>query len=241
MAKEDGTQDHPVVTREAWLSARVALLTLEKEFTRLRDQLSRKRRELPWVKVEKSYTFEGPQGKRTLAELFENRRQLIVYHFMFDPEWTEGCKHCSFWADHFDGTTIHLKHRDVTLAVVSRAPLASIEAFKKRMGWRFPWFSSLGSDFNHDYHVSFTPGEIQSGAAIYNYSKEGPGMAEREGVSVFFKDDRGAVHHTYSCYARGIDMLNATYQFLDLAPLGRDEEGLQSTQAWVQHHDRYQD
>ena len=234
-------QHHPVVSREEWISARTALLAKEKEFTRLRDELSRKRRELPWVKVEKPYVFEGPKGKETLADLFEARRQLIVYHFMFAPDWDEGCKHCSFWADHYDAAGVHLNHRDTTLVVVSRAPLARIEPFKKRMGWRFKWVSSSKNDFNFDYHVSFTPEEVQSGGAFYNYSRMSPGSAEREGASVFYQDEGGAIFHTYSCYARGIDMLNGTYQFLDLTPKGRDEEGLEFKQSWVQYHDRYKD
>lgn len=219
----------------------MALLEKEKEFTRLRDQLSRQRRELPWVKVEKPYVFEGSAGQATLAGLFGPRSQLVVYHFMFGPDWEEGCKHCSFWADNFNGIGVHLNHRDVAFVAVSRAPLAKIEAFRKRMGWTFPWVSSFGSDFNFDYHVSFTPDDVQSGAAYYNYAPGQKASTEREGVSVFFKDENGAVFHTYSCYARGIDMLNTAYHYLDLVPKGRDEENLQFTQSWVRHHDRYGD
>jgi predicted dithiol-disulfide oxidoreductase (DUF899 family) len=233
--------NHPVVSREAWLSARTALLEKEKEFTRLRDQLSQQRRELPWVKVDKSYLFEGPAGKQTLAALFGSRSQLVVYHFMFGPDWEEGCKHCSFWADNFNGVGGHLNHRDVTFVAISRAPLAKLDTFKKRMGWSFKWVSSAASDFNFDYHVSFTPEEIQSGAAFYNYAKGQKVSTEREGVSVFFKDERGDVFHTYSCYARGIDMLNTAYHYLDLVPKGRDEANLKASQAWVRHHDRYED
>ncbi len=233
-----GIQNHPVVSREEWLAARTALLAREKEFTRLRDELSRQRRELPWVRVEKPYAFDGPDGRETLPQLFAGRSQLVVYHFMFAPEASEGCKHCSFWADHYDGTLVHLNHRDVTLVVCSRAPLARIEPFRKRMGWRFKWVSSHGTDFNQDFHVSFSPEVQKSGTAFYNYAKMEVGMADREGLSVFFKDDRGDVFHTYSCYAHGIDMLNATYQFLDLVPKGRDEGGL--PQAWVRYHDRYE-
>lgn len=233
-----GVKGHPVVSGEQWLAARTAFLAKEKEFTRLRDDLNRQRRELPWATVEKPYVFDGPNGKETLADLFEGRSQLVVYHFMFSPEWDEGCKHCSFWADHYDGTGVHLNHRDVTLVVVSRAPLAKIKAFKKRMGWGFKWVSSLHNDFNSDFHVSFTPEDIKSGAAFYNYSKSGPGMTEREGASVFYKDERGAVFHTYSCYARGIEMLNGTYHFLDLVPKGRDEDS-KNPQAWVRYHDKY--
>lgn len=233
--------NHSVVSRETWLSARMDLLKKEKEFTRLRDQLSRQRRELPWVKVDKPYVFEGPSGKETLAGLFGARSQLIVYHFMFGPDWEEGCKHCSFWADSFNGIGVHLNHRDASFVAISPAPLAKLDAFKKRMGWSFRWVSSLESDFNHDYHVSFTPGEIQDGTAIYNYAPGQKASTEREGVSIFYKDEHGGVFHTYSCYARGIDMLNTAYHYLDLVPKGRDEEQLKAPQAWVRHHDRYQD
>jgi predicted dithiol-disulfide oxidoreductase (DUF899 family) len=235
------TTDHNVVSRQEWMDARKDLLAKEKEFTRLRDQLSQQRRELPWVKVDKPYVFDGPNGKETLAELFENRSQLVVYHFMFSPEWDEGCPHCSFWADNFNGIDVHLNHRDVTFVAISRASLARIEPFKKRMGWSFKWVSSFESDFNYDYHASFTPEEVQSGTAFYNYSNRDVGDADREGVSVFYKDESGAVFHTYSCYARGIDMLNGAYHYLDLVPKGRDEDGLEFTQAWVRYHDRYTD
>ncbi len=234
-------KDHPVVSREGWLSARTAFLAREKEFTGLRDELSWQRRELPWVKVDKPYIFDGPSGKETLAELFEQRSQLIVYHFMFSPAWDEGCKHCSFWADNFNNIVVHLNHRDVPLVAISRAPLAKIERFRRRMGWDFKWVSSFKNDFNYAYHVSFTPEEIRSGTGFYNYSKTDPGDADREGVSVFYKDKSGAVYHTYSCYARGIDMLNGTYHYLDLVPKGRNENRLESPQAWVRHHDRYED
>src|SRR2546425_4759588 len=232
--------DHHVVSLEEWLSARTAFLAKEKEFTRLRDELSRQRRELPWVGVDKVYAFDGPTGKETLAELFEDRSQLIVYHFMFSPAWDEGCKHCSFWADNFNNIGVHLNHRDTTLVAISRAPLSKIERFRKRMGWGFKWVSSSKNDFNYDYHVSFTPEEIRRRTAFYNYSKTDPGDTDREGVSVFYKDKNGSVFHTYSSYARGIDMLNGTYHFLDLVPKGRDEDGLESPQAWVRHHDRYE-
>jgi predicted dithiol-disulfide oxidoreductase (DUF899 family) len=235
-----GTMEHAVVSREAWLAARTAFLAKEKEFTRLRDDLSRQRRNLPWEKVEKAYVFDGPAGRTTLAELFENRSQLVVYHFMFNPESDEGCRHCSFWADNFNGIGVHLNHRDTTLVAISRAPLAKIEAFRKRMGWTFKWVSSAQTDFNYDYCVSFTPEAIRSGAVFYNYAKVNMNMADREGVSVFYKDDGGAIFHTYSAYARGIDILNGAYHFLDLTPKGRDEDGLEFTQAWVRHHDRYE-
>ena len=236
----DPLANHPVVSPDQWLAARTALLAKEKAFTRARDELNRERRALPWERVEKTYVFEGPSARETLAELFAGRSQLIVYHFMFQPEWTEGCKHCSFWADHYDGPGTHLNHRDVTFVAVSRAPLARIAAFKQRMGWRFKWVSAAGTDFNYDYHVSFTPEEVRRGAASYNYAIGDPGMSDREGLSVFYKDSAGAVFHTYSCYARGIDMLNGTYNFLDLVPKGRDEDP-ESTQSWVQYHDRYKD
>jgi predicted dithiol-disulfide oxidoreductase (DUF899 family) len=236
-----GIKDHPVVSREEWLSARTAFLAKEKEFTRLRDELSRQRRELPWEKVDKQYIFDGPNGMETLTELFGNRSQLIVYHFMFPPEWDEGCLHCSFWADNFNSSGVHLNHRDVAFVAISRAPLAKIEPFKKRMGWSFKWVSSFQNDFNFDYQASFTPEELQRGAAFYNFAMGNPGMPDREGTSVFYKDGSGAIFHTYSCYARGIDMMNATYHYLDLVPKGRDEDGPEGPQAWVRHHDRYED
>jgi len=240
-SSSNGIKDHPVVSGKEWLAARTAFLAKEKEFSRLRDELNRQRRELPWEKVDKQYVFDGPGGKVTLAELFQKRSQLIVYHFMFAPEWDEGCPHCSFWADHFDGAGLHLIHRDASFVAISRAPLAKIEPFKKRMGWNFKWVASGRNDFNYDYHVSFTPEAIRGGAAFYNYTKMDGDDTDREGLSVFFKDESGAVFHTYSCYARGIDMLNGTYNFLDLAPKGRDEDGLEGPQDWVRYHDRYED
>jgi predicted dithiol-disulfide oxidoreductase (DUF899 family) len=231
--------NHPVVSHEQWLAARTAFLAREKEFTRLRDDLARQRRMLPWEKVEKTYTFDGPRGKETLADLFEGRSQLVVYHFMFNPDGNEGCRHCSFWADNFNGIGIHLNHRDVSFVAISRAPLPKIQAFKKRMGWNFKWVSSFQSDFNYDYGVSFRPEEIASGSVFYNYRKEPMNMTDREGMSVFYKDPGGAIFHTYSAYARGIDIVNGAYHFLDLVPKGRDEDRLEFTQAWVRHHDRY--
>jgi predicted dithiol-disulfide oxidoreductase (DUF899 family) len=231
--------EHPkVASHSEWLEARKAFLAKEKEFTRLRDELSHQRRELPWEKVEKQYTFDGPNGNKTLADLFEGRSQLMIYHFMFGPGWKEGCPSCSYLADHFDGAAIHLSHRDVTLAVVSRAPIAEIEAFKKRMGWRFPWASSFGSDFNYDYHVSFTP-EERAGKVNYNYEQMQFPSEEAPGLSVFFRDPSGEVFHTYSSYARGLDIFVGTYNFLDHVPKGRDEDGLAHTMAWVRHHDKY--
>jgi predicted dithiol-disulfide oxidoreductase (DUF899 family) len=233
-----------VVSHAEWLAARKDFLTKEKEFTRLRDELSRERRALPWEKVEKRYEFDssksdGTRGKVTLADLFDGRSQLVVYHFMFGPGWEAGCPSCSYLADHFDGPTMHLANRDTTLVVISRAPLEQIEAFKKRMGWKFEWVSSHGSDFNYDYHVSFTPEEKASGKVEYNYGKCEFPSEEGPGVSVFAKDAAGEVFHTYSSYARGLDILVGTYNFLDLAPKGRDEDGLGFTMSWVRHHDRY--
>jgi len=233
--------NHAVVAPAEWFSARSAFLAKEKEFTRQRDELSRRRRALPWVRVDKPYVFEGPGGQESLAQLFGPRSQLVVYHFMFAPDWAEGCKHCSFWADHFDGPRIHLEHRDATLVAVSRAPYEKIAAFRQRMGWNFKWVSSWDTDFNSDFGVSFTPEQLSGGSAVYNFRKLTGGPLEREGLSVFHKDAAGAIYRTYSCYGRGIDLLNGTYNFLDLLPKGRDEEGLKAPQAWVRHHDRYTD
>jgi len=234
-------QSHKVVSRAKWLAARKEHLAKEKEFTRLRDELSRQRRELPWEKVEKEYFFEGPNGKLAFGDLFAGRSQLIVYHFMLGPGWKEGCKSCSFLADHFDGAAVHLAHRDVTFLAISRAPFAEIEAFKKRMGWRFPWVSSFGSDFNFDYQVSFTKEELARGEVYNNYSMQKFPVEEAPGASVFSKDETGQVFHTYSAYARGLDILVGTYNFLDMAPKGRDEEGLAFSMSWVRHHDRYEE
>ena len=244
MASSQTELQHPkVVSQAEWLAARKEHLIKEKEFTRLRDELSRHRRELPWEKVEKRYVFESANGQQTLADLFEKRSQLMVYHFMFGPGWKEGCPSCSLLADHFDGLAVHLANRDVTLTAVSRAPLAEIEAFKKRMGWRFKWVSSYGSDFNYDYHVSFTKDERSKGQGqvYYNYEMRAFPSEEAPGASVFYKDAAGGVFHTYSTYGRGLDMLMGVYHFLDLAPKGRDEDGLAFTMAWVRHHDRYTD
>jgi predicted dithiol-disulfide oxidoreductase (DUF899 family) len=232
---------HQVVSQEKWTEARKALLAKEKEFTRQRDELSRQRRELPWTKVEKEYVFDGPQGKETLSDLFAGRNQLIIYHFMLGPGWLEGCKSCSFLADHIDGPLVHLAHRDVTLAVVSHAPQPEIDAFKKRMGWRFKWLSSYGGDFNFDYRVSFTTEEMARGKVYYNYAMREFPSDEGPGLSVFYKDDAGEVFHTYSAYARGLDILVGAYNYLDLTPKGRDEDGLAFTMSWVRHHDAYPD
>ena len=228
---------HMVVSRKDWLAARKSLLSKEKKFTRLRDQLSKERRQLPWVKVDKDYVFDGPEGKETLLELFDGRSQLIVYHFMFGPDWDAGCKHCSFWADNFDRIIVHLNHRDVTMVAASRAPWGKLEKYKKRMGWNFKWVSSGNTDFNFDYHVSFTPEEEAKKKAFFNYKIQDPESSDREGASVFFKDAKGNVFHTYSTYARGIDMVNAAYHYLDLVPKGRDEG--KSGPSWLCRHDEY--
>ena len=235
-----GAGKHRVVSHKAWIEARRKFLAKEKKFTRLRDELARQRRALPWENVDKQYVFDGPGGRETLPELFGARSQLVVYHFMFAPDWNEGCKHCSFWADNFNGLGIHLNHRDVSFVAISRAPPEKLEAFRKRMGWSFKWVSSGRNDFNYDYQASFTPQEVESGAAFFNYSKSDVGVTDREGVSVFYKDEGGAVFHTYSSYARGIDILNTAYHYLDLVPKGRDEDALEFTQSWVRFHDRYE-
>lgn len=230
---------HKVVSKDEWLAARKDHLVKEKEFTRLRDQLSQDRRELPWVKVEKKYLFDGPNGKETLLNLFEGRSQLIVYHFMYGPDWAEGCPSCSFWADNFNGVVIHLNHRDINLVAVSRARLDNLEAYKKRMEWRFKWVSSCGSDFNRDFHVSFTSAEMKQGEMFYNFRVSTFPSEEAPGISVFYKDEQGNVFHTYSCYSRGLDMLNGAYHYMDLTPKGRDEDGLPYTMAWLRRHDQY--
>lgn len=232
------TEHPPVVSQAEWLAARKELLAKEKQFTRDRDALSAERRKLPWVRVEKDYVFDGPEGRVTLAGLFGEHSQLMVYHFMLGPGWEEGCKGCSYMADHFEGPRMHLPHRDVTLLAVSRAPLAQIEAFRKRMGWRFPWVSSYENEFNHDYHVSFSKDEL-AGEVDYNYTQIPAGSEELPGLSVFYKDQTGAIFHTYSTYARGLDILVGTYNFLDMAPKGRDEDGLKHNMEWLRHHDKY--
>jgi predicted dithiol-disulfide oxidoreductase (DUF899 family) len=228
-----------IASRDEWLAARQALLAKEKQLTRASDELAAERRTLPWVPVEKSYVFEGPSGKQTLSDLFAGRSQLVVYHFMLGPGWKEGCPSCSLLSDHLDGALVHLAARDVTLAVVSRAPYAEIAPFKARMGWRFPWVSSFDSDFNRDYHVSFSKEEVATGEFYYNYGKNGFPSEEAPGISVFAKDTSGAVFHTYSSYARGGESFIGAYQFLDMVPKGRDEAGLPWPMAWVRHHDRY--
>jgi predicted dithiol-disulfide oxidoreductase (DUF899 family) len=233
------SENHPVVTHDEWIAARKELLAEEKEFTRARDELSRKRRELPWERVEKEYVFESPDGTETLGDLFDGRSQLIVYHFMFDPDWDEGCKSCSFWADNFDPVVVHLNARDATMVAVSRAPLEKLAAYQERMGWSFKWLSSAGTNFNFDYGASFTP--EQADELLYNFGTLPPNIAEREGLSVFSRSDSGDVFHTYSAYARGIDMVNTAYHYLDLVPKGRDEEsGFGRPQEWVRRHDEYE-
>ena len=233
--------EHQVVSQAEWLAARKDLLAKEKDFTRLRDAISAERRKMPWVKVEKNYFFDTSGGRKTLADLFGGKSQLIVYHFMFGPGWEEGCPSCSFLGDHFDASIVHLAQRDVTLLAVSRAPLPQIEAFRKRMGWRFAWVSSNGSDFNYDYHVTFSASERKDGRVYYNYQETEFPSEEGPGASVFYKDKTGDIFHTYSTYGRGLDILIGTYNFLDLAPKGRDEDGLKFSMAWVRHHDKYID
>lgn len=237
---ETNAVDHPVVSRDRWLAARKTLLAREKELTRLQDQIARERRALPWVRVEKDYVFDTPDGPRRLADLFEGRSQLMVQHFMFAPGWEQGCKSCSYMADHNDGASLHLAQRDLTLIAVSRAPLADIQRFRERMGWRFNWVSSYGSDFNHDFGVNFNQDEMSSGKVDYNYVRQPFPHEEAPGISVFYRDDAGAVFHTYSRYGRGVEVMMHTYNLLELTPKGRDEDGMDYPMAWVRHHDRYE-
>ena len=230
---------HAVISGDKWRAARKKLLAREKAFTRARDKLSAERRKLPWEKVVKDYVFTGPEGMEPLADLFGGRSQLIVYHFMLGPGWKQGCPSCSFLADHFDGAAVHLAQRDVTFVVVSRAPLKEIKTFKKRMGWKFKWVSSHGSDFNEDFHVSFPEEKSGNGKVLYNYQLQDSMGEEMPGASVFYKDRKGGIFHTYSAYARGLDILVGAYNFLDLVPKGRDEDKLPWSMAWVKHHDRY--
>jgi predicted dithiol-disulfide oxidoreductase (DUF899 family) len=234
------TGNHRIVSRDEWVAERKALLVQEKELTRLRDQIARKRRALPWVRVDKNYFFEAAEGRRTLAQLFEGRRQLLIQHFMLAPGWEQGCPSCSFMADHSDGMDVHLAHRDVTLVAVSRAPLTEIARFRQRMGWRFKWVSSHGSDFNYDFGVSFTTQEVAKGELYYNYGTWPFTGEEWPGISVFYRDDAGQVFHTYSTYGRGVEVMMGTYNMLDLTPKGRDERDVDHKMEWVRHHDRYQ-
>jgi predicted dithiol-disulfide oxidoreductase (DUF899 family) len=233
-------ENHRVVSRDEWLAERKALLVHEKELTRLRDRIAGERRELPWVRVDKSYTFDAPEGRRVLAELFDGRRQLLVQHFMFGPGWEQGCPSCSFMADHTDGMNVHLAHRDVTFVAISRAPLAEIERFRKRMGWQFKWVSSHGSDFNYDFGVSFAAEEVAKGEIHYNYGRWPHAYEEWPGVSVFCKDEVGDVFHTYSTYGRGVEVMMGAYNMLDLTPKGRDERDVEYKMEWLRHHDRYE-
>lgn len=232
-------QNHKVVSRDEWLAARKAHLVKEKELTRLRDDLSAERRALPWEKVAGEYVFDGPDGRETLADLFAGRSQLIVYHFMFGPEWAEGCPSCSYWADNVDGVEVHLNHRDISFVMISRAPLEKLQDYRKRMGWRFNWVSSFGNDFNRDFNVSFTPEEMEKGEMFYNFHLTKFPSDEAPGISVFYRNEVGEIFRTYSCYSRGLDMLNGAYHYMDLAPRGRDEDGLPYTMAWLRRHDQY--
>ena len=234
-------ENHKVVSQAEWVAARRELLKKEKEYTRRGDELARERRELPWVKVEKEYVLDGPKGKEKLADLFEGRSQLAVYHFMFGPDWQEGCPSCSFNMDHTDGALVHLAQRDVSFAAVSRAPFEKIAAFKERMGWKFHWVSSFSTDFNYDYRVSFTKEEMAAGKVDYNFEMGAFPSAEAPGLSAFYKDKNGNIYHTYSAYARGSERTMNTYNYLDFMPKGRDEDTLPFTMAWLRHHDRYED
>jgi predicted dithiol-disulfide oxidoreductase (DUF899 family) len=233
-------QPHKIVSRQQWIEARKVHLAHEKELTQARERLSAERRALPWVKVDKAYLFDGVEGKKTLADLFNGKSQLVVQHFMFAPEWNEGCKSCSFWADGFERMIPHLAARDTTLVAVSRAPLSKLLPFKTRMGWTFDWVSSADSDFNYDYAVSFTPDDVKSGAKVYNFGTSGFGIEDAPGISVFYRDEAGDIFHTYSCFARGLDMMNAAYHYLDLTPLGRHEEDLPYPMDWLRLRDQYQ-
>lgn len=228
-----------IVSHQEWLERRKAFLEKEKQFTQTRAALAQERQALPWEKIEKTYIFRDAEGDVSLADLFDGRRQLVVYHFMFGPDWEQGCPSCSYLADHFEPTVIHLNQRDVTLVAISRTSTETIHAFKSRMGWTFPWVSSLNTDFNQDFHVSFSDDEVASGEVAYNYTRQPFPSTEAPGVSVFYKDDNDTLFHTYSCYARGLDPFITTYQYLDLVPKGRDEDDLDHTMSWVRHHDRY--
>jgi predicted dithiol-disulfide oxidoreductase (DUF899 family) len=239
-ARTADTANHAVVSPDRWIAERKALLAHEKELTRLRDEIARKRRALPWERVATDYVFDAPEGRRSLADLFEGRRQLLVQHFMLGPGWEEGCPSCSYMADHTDGMTVHLAHRDVSFVAVSRAPLAEIERFKARMGWKFRWVSSAANDFNKDFHVSFDPEDRVDGEVYYNYGMTGFPNTEAPGISVFHKDHAGEVFHTYSTFGRGVEVMMGTYQMLDLVPKGRGERDVPNKMEWVRHHDRYE-
>jgi len=235
----NGTSEHKAVSKKDWIAVRQTFLAKEKEFTHLRDQLNEQRRQLPWFKIDKDYTFDGPKGKVALSDLFDGKTQLIVYHFMFGPEWGEGCAHCSFWSDSYEGNAVHLAQRDTAFVAVSRAPLKEIEPFKKRMGWTFKWYSSFGSDFNFDFFASFTDQEVENQKAFFNFKESDPGTTDREGASAFYKDENGDIYLTYSTFARGIDLLNTAYNLLDLTAKGRDENP-EMPQDWVDYHDKYE-
>ena len=228
-----------IVSHNDWVEARKAFLTREKEFTRLRDEISKERQSLPWEKVDKNYVFQSPKGDIALGDLFDGRSQLIVYHFMYGPDWEAGCKSCSFLADHFNPAIVHLNQRDVSMIAVSKAPLNILDDYKKRMGWDFVWVSSFHNDFNRDYNVSFTEEELARDDVYYNYKNQGFPSTEAPGASVFFKDGDGTVYHTYSVYQRGLDMFITAYHYLDLVPKGRDEGELPFTMEWVKRHDEY--
>lgn len=237
---EDAITGHPVLPHDQWIAARKELLKKEKELTALSDEVNAARRALPWEKVEKDYTFEGPQGKLKLADLFGSKRQIILYHFMLAPGWEEGCVGCSHFADQVEGPQQHFEQADVNFLCVSRAPLAEIEKYRARMGWKFKWVSSNGSDFNYDYKVSFTPEQVAAGCKDYNYGTSPYPFDELPGISVFYKDEDGHVFHTYSAYARGLDVLIETHHFLDLTPKGRCETAPPPAQGWLRHHDKYE-
>ena len=231
---------HPVVSAERWVDERRALLLREKELVHMQDEIARERRALPWERVAKHYVFDAPEGRRSLAELFEGRRQLLVQHFMFGPDWAQGCPSCSYMADHTDGMTVHLEHRDVSFVAVSRAPQADLARFRERMGWKFRWVSSAGNDFNRDFHVSFAPEERVEGSVYYNYGMTRFPNTEAPGLSVFWKDDTDEIFHTYSTFGRGVEAMMGTYDLLDLVPKGRDENDGPYKMDWVRHHDRYE-
>jgi predicted dithiol-disulfide oxidoreductase (DUF899 family) len=233
------TIKHPVVPQDRWMAERKALLAREKELMRLHDQIARERRALPWQRIEKNYAFDTAEGPRSLADLFQGRPQLLVQHFMLGPGWPQGCPSCSFMADHTDGMNVHLAHRDITMLAISRAPVDEIERFRRRMGWQFKWVSSHGSDFNHDFRVSFTPEDQAPGELVYNFGTQPFQGEEAPGISVFYKDDAGDVFHTYSTYGRGVEVMMGAYQLMDLTPKGRDERDVPYKMEWVRHHDRY--
>lgn len=241
MSDGNGMRERPTVSRSEWLRERLALLAEEKALTRALDAVAKKRRDLPWVRVEKSYEFETTDGRESLSELFAGKNQLVIYHFMFGPDWPEGCPSCSFWADNFDRVDVHLAHRDTTLIAASNTALSNIEAYRQRMGWQFKWVSALGGDFNRDFRVTFAPEQIEAGEVDYNFGTSGFASSEAPGLSVFVRLADGGIAHAYSCYGRGLDIINGAYQILDLTPKGRDETGLPYTQAWLRRRDRYKD